>query len=297
MKTDLVSVIINSYNGAKYIEKSVKSVLKQTYENLEIIFWDNASKDNTKEVINKSNFDYRFKYYYSKKFSKLYEAKYEAVKLAKGKYLAFLDVDDWWKKDKLKVQISAMIKYKYLISCTNYYIYNEKKNKTNKIFNKNINTKNSFETALEKYFVGMSTLIIERDFYNNLDYGFDKSFEVIGDFDLVLRALKKTDILYISQPMSFYRWHESNLSNRKFRLNILELIKWKKNLSKKNFFSPNSLKIISDHLIYLIILYCKTNNRKIKLFLFLKKINSFKKKILILFIYIIPKKIYNILRS
>lgn len=297
MKKELISVIINSHNGAQYIEKSVKSVLEQSYENLEIIFWDNASNDNTKEVIKKCDFDKRFKYFYSSKFNKLYEAKNYAIKFAKGKYLAFLDVDDWWKKNKLKKQIFEMEKSNNLMSCTNYYIYNEKKNETKKIFNKIISTKNSFDVALKKYFVGMSTLIIERNFYNNLEYGFDKSFEVIGDFDLVLRSLKKTDILYIPEPLSFYRWHNSNLSNRKFRLNILELIKWKKNLEKQNFFKSNSLKLIDDQILYLLVLYLKKNNHKIKLLLYLKRINSLQKLILILLIFIIPKKFFNILRS
>lgn len=297
MITELVSVIINSHNGAKYIKKSVNSALKQTYDNIEIIFWDNASNDKTKEVIAECNFDNRFKYYYSENFSKLYDAKEKAIKLAKGKYLAFLDVDDWWNENKLIKQISAMKKSGNLISCTNYFIYNEKKNKIKKIFKKNIDTTNSFETALKKYFVGMSTLIINREFYSSLEKGFDSSFEVIGDFDLVIRALKKKNILYISEPMSYYRWHNSNLSNRKFRLNIVELIRWRNNLNKKKFFSTKNLKIINDNLIYLILLYFKGNKKKIKFCLFIKKINSIKKRALLIILYFVPSFIIKALRS
>ena len=117
----------------------------------------------------------------------------------------------------------------------------------------------------------MSTLVIKKDFYDQLDYGFDKSYEVIGDYDLVMRALKLTNILYIPEPLSFYRWHNENLSKTKFRLNILELLKWKKNLAKQNFFSFQNLMFLNDHLIYLIALYLKNKNKKIKIFLFLKK--------------------------
>ena len=89
----LVSVIINTHNGAKFLEKSIKSVINQDYANFEIIIWDNASQDNTKEVI--SNFsDKRLKYYYSSKFLKLYEARNEALKMAQGSFITFLDVDD-----------------------------------------------------------------------------------------------------------------------------------------------------------------------------------------------------------
>lgn len=130
MDRDLVSVIINSFNGANFIEKSVSSVLSQTYSNLEIIFWDNASQDNTKEIITNKFNDSRLKYYFSKEFLKLYDAKNKAIHYAKGKYLAFLDVDDWWERDKLDKQISAMKRFNFEISCTNYFIFNEKKIKS-----------------------------------------------------------------------------------------------------------------------------------------------------------------------
>ena len=110
MKKDLVSIIINSHNGSKYIKRSVNSVLNQSYENLEVIFWDNCSVDDTKKEIERNSFDKRFKYFYSSHFSKLYKAKCEAIKLAKGEYLAFLDVDDWWNESKLEKQIMEMKK-------------------------------------------------------------------------------------------------------------------------------------------------------------------------------------------
>jgi glycosyltransferase involved in cell wall biosynthesis len=80
MSDKLVSVIINSHNGAKFINKSVNSVLNQTYKNLEIIFWDNASVDNSKEILQQIN-DPRIKINYSEKFEKLYSAKNKAVKI------------------------------------------------------------------------------------------------------------------------------------------------------------------------------------------------------------------------
>jgi len=184
------------------------------------------------------------------------------------------------------------------IYSTNYLIFNKKKkNKTKKIFKSNIDTFKTLESALKKYFVGMSTLIIKKDFYESLEYGFNSDFEVIGDFDLVIRALKKTNILFISEPLSYYRWHHLNLSHRKFRLNILELIKWKNTLKKKNFFNSLNLKIINDHLIYLIALYYKNTNKSFKLLLFLKKLNNIKKKIMIIIIFLLPKKIFKILKT
>ena len=127
MKQELVSVIINSFNGAKFLEKSINSVLNQSYKNLEIIFWDNASTDETKEKL--QNFsDNRLKPIFSTYFRKLYDAKHQAILKSNGKYLAFLDVDDWWSQDKLLKQIKIMELEKTNISCSNYWIVNEKKN-------------------------------------------------------------------------------------------------------------------------------------------------------------------------
>ena len=124
------------------------------------------------------------------------------------------------------------------------------------------------------------------------------SFEVIGDYDLVLRILKNNNITYLNEPLSYYRWHDSNLSHRKFRLNILELIKWRNKLKKnKNFFSSKNLVYINDHIIYLMTLYCKKKNSKINFYLFLKNTHKLKTKILIILVFLMPKKLLKFLRS
>lgn len=297
MKQELVSVIINSFNGAKFVEKSINSVLNQTYKNLEIIFWDNASTDDTKQKINNFS-DSRLKPFFSTSFKKLYDAKHQAILNSNGKYLAFLDVDDWWNEEKLFKQIKMMELEQTNISSTNYWIVNENKNYIKKALKKRKNNNNNFNFALQKYFIGMSSLIISNKLYQSLDYGFDKSFEVIGDYDLVLRILKNNNITYLNEPLSYYRWHDSNLSHRKFRLNILELIKWRNKLKKnKNFFSSKNLVYINDHIIYLMTLYCKKKNSKINFYLFLKNTHKLKTKILIILVFLMPKKLLKFLRS
>ena len=173
MKQELVSVIINSFNGAKFVEKSINSVLKQKKKNLEIIFWDNASTDDTKQKINNFS-DSRLKPFFSTSFKKLYDAKHQAILNSNGKYLAFLDVDDWWNEEKLFKQIKMMELEQTNISSTNYWIVNENKNYIKKALKKRKNNNNNFNFALQKYFIGMSSLIISNKLYQSLDYGFDK---------------------------------------------------------------------------------------------------------------------------
>ena len=125
----LVSVIVNCHNGEKYLNRCIKSILSQTYKNWEIIFWNNLSYDNSEEII-KSYRDKRIKIYKSKKFLTLYEARNKAIKKAKGNYICFLDVDDYWNKNKLKKQINFFKKNKsYDIVYSNFYTVRNKKKK------------------------------------------------------------------------------------------------------------------------------------------------------------------------
>ena len=101
----LVSVIMNCYNGEKYLKKSIKSILKQSYKNWELIFFDNCSTDKSKYIF-KSFKDKRIKYFKSKKKINLGLARKLALSKAKGYYIAFLDVDDLWEKNKLEFQLN-----------------------------------------------------------------------------------------------------------------------------------------------------------------------------------------------
>ena len=103
-KKPLISIIMNCYNGEEYLYHAVKSVISQTYKNWELIFWDNQSSDNSLKILRKFK-DKRIKYFYAKKHTVLYEARNLAIKKSKGKFIAFLDVDDFWSKNKLESQI------------------------------------------------------------------------------------------------------------------------------------------------------------------------------------------------
>ena len=94
-KKPLVSVVINCFNGEKYLEECLSSIINQTYDNWEVIFWDNQSRDNSKKIFEKFN-DKRFKYYLSPRHTFLYEARDLAIKESKGDFIAFCDVDDFW---------------------------------------------------------------------------------------------------------------------------------------------------------------------------------------------------------
>ena len=228
----LVSIIMNCYNGEKYLRKSIKSILKQSYKNWELIFFDNKSSDSSKKIFFEFK-DKRFKYFYSNKNLKLYRARNEAIKKSKGYFVSFLDTDDLWHKDKLKDQINFFQRNKNIKICyTNfYYLKKEKKFLSNKkIKNKKVT---STQKLLDNYDVGILTVMLKKYLFKK--HKFKDNFEIIGDFDLFLTLSLKYELGYLKKSLATYRMHENNLSIRKLGTHINELQNWikKKKLEKK----------------------------------------------------------------
>ena len=133
IKPKLVSIILNCYNGEKFLNEALLSIKKQSYKNWELIFWDNRSKDNSKKIL-QSFKSKKFKYFAAKKHTTLYEARNLAVKMASGEYIGFIDADDTWEKNKLKKQIKLFKDKNVADDYGNLWIKNEKKKKTKKIY-------------------------------------------------------------------------------------------------------------------------------------------------------------------
>ena len=123
-----VSIIMNCHNGEKFLYSSLDSIMKQSYKNWELIFWDNNSSDNSKNLCKKFK-DKRIKYFYSKNYYKLYKSRNLALQKAKGKFITFLDTDDLWYKNKIKDQIKFLLKNNFKICYSNYLMFNESKRK------------------------------------------------------------------------------------------------------------------------------------------------------------------------
>ena len=240
----LISVIINCHNGEKYLEKSVRSVIRQTYKNWEIIFWDNRSTDNSKKIIKSFN-DKRIKYFKSKKYSTLYKARNIAIKKAKGKYIAFLDTDDWWYKTKLEEQIKFLKKNKkYQMVFTNFYVYFQNINKFKKRYS-SLPLGLITQKLLNNYSIGISTVLLEKIFFKK--FAFNEKYNIVGDFDFFINLSRHYNIRSIDKPLTFYRIHKSNFSIKKIDLYYNELKNWL-NFNEKKFlkekFKLRNIKIL-----------------------------------------------------
>ena len=124
----LISIIVNCYNGEKYLKQALESIQKQNYTNWELIFWDNQSTDNSKAIFDSFN-ESRFKYFYSEKFTSLYEARNLACGKCNGEFIAFLDCDDWWYDNFLflEVVVNDGIPHSYLIMNVNKVYFSIKR--------------------------------------------------------------------------------------------------------------------------------------------------------------------------
>ena len=210
-KNPLVSVIMNCFNGESFLKDSIESVINQTYENWEIIFWDNKSEDKSAEIF-KSYDDKRFKYFYADEHTSLYKARNLAIKKSNGELLAFIDTDDLWEKNKLELQVPLFDNPKISFVYSNQWIIKNNLKKK-KLF---IKTKSPsgyiYKKLLDDYNVGIITVIFRNNIINDLSKIFDERFSVIGDFDFFLKLSKSYYFHYINTPLAYYRIHDKNFS-------------------------------------------------------------------------------------
>ena len=223
----LVSVIINCFNGEKYLRDALLSVLEQTYSNWEIIFWDNKSTDNSKKIFNEFN-DERLKYFISDTHTYLYEARNKAITKSKGSIIAFLDTDDWWEKDKLEKQILLFKDAEVGLVYSNCYLkYQNSKRKEiakKKVLKSGYITKELFES----YDIGILTVLLRKEAYNSI-LGFGNQYKFSGDFDLFIRLSSKWKISCVQKPLAYYRIHNDNytfVNNVNHEAEIEDLEKW-----------------------------------------------------------------------
>jgi len=243
----LVSIIMNCYNGEAYLCESIESVLSQTYKNWELIFWDNKSEDKSAEIF-KSYKDKRFKYYYASQHTSLYEARNQAIEKSSGEFVAFLDTDDFWAKDKLELQIPFFKDLEVGVVYGNLFIVNEKLN-TKKIFLKGKKPRGFIlNDLLKDYCTGLVTLVIRKSFLDNNQPAFDGSFDIMGDFDLMIRMSSKYKFECVDKPIASWRSHWKNESLLKKNNQTKELRIWSKKMedypiifNNKNFSYINNI--------------------------------------------------------
>jgi len=292
-----VSVIVNCHNGQEYLDKCIDSILNQQYENLEIIFYDNFSNDRSKEIISTFE-DKRIKYFYSNSKQSLYQSRNKALEHASGEIIAFLDVDDWWDKNYLNSRKDEFNNKNYDIFYNNVFIFYENKKKYVKYKNYHLPSGKIHNSLSKDYFIIISGLIVRKEVFSKIGK-FNSNFNIIGDFDFVMRASKVFSFHAFNLPLTFYRIHQNNYSKLNSEIFFKEFYQWYKNqketndqnfIENKNYYKE---KLLSLEIKFLLL------NKKKNFYLLCKilKHPDFIQKLKFILGFFLPKKIIKIIQK
>ena len=251
----LVSIIMNCYNSSLYLKEALDSVLNQTYNNWEIIFWDNQSSDKS-AIIFKDYVDSRFKYFYAPTHTNLGEARKLAVQNSKGSWIAFLDCDDYWELTKLEKQIGIVntknnvgVIYggsvvKFEKNSNSPFTWNPDMSSKFPLLSGNIN----FELANQN-FIPFLTVLISKKAYDE-SKGFSSKYKQAEDFEILMKI---ADLGYkfeaVQEDIAYYRVHADQNTNSQYDLTFTETIDILKNINKIKYY--NIIKLFEfNYIIY-----------------------------------------------
>ena len=287
MRKKLVSVIVNCYNGEKYLPHTLNSLLKQKYKNFEVIFMDNCSTDNSASIF-KAIKDKRFKYFKTKKKIKLYASRNLAIKKTKGNYIAFLDADDWWDNKFLESRKKFFASSKnYVFSYSNCYHYFENKKRFEIFFKKKLPTGYILGELIDYYFVKLSSIIIKKKLVKN--FSFNSNYNIIGDYDFILRIAKIYKGMAFQNKLVNIRIHKDNFSHNNRRMFYTEFKNWINNQDFKNeIFKEKKVKLLLK-LEYLKLVYLTLYKKNFWLIFKILRYPLFFLKLKLLILYFLPK--------
>lgn len=238
MSTDkpLVSIIMPTYNSERFVSEAIKSVQTQDYKNWELLITDDCSTDSTTEIIRKfAMADSRIKLYELSQNSGAAVARNNSLALANGKYIAFLDSDDFWFKNKLEIQLNFMRGNNAAFTFTSYETVFEDGSPNNVI---HVPSQINYNEYLRNTIIGCLTVVLDRE-----KVGAIKMPDLRRRQDMAtwLSILKRGIIAYgIDEPLAGYRIVSDSISHNKWKAakgvwqvyrNIERLPLWKSSIS------------------------------------------------------------------
>ena len=237
-----IDIILPNYNSSSFIDKTIQSVLNQNFKNWKLIIIDDFSNKETREKIKKYEKFKKIKVFWLKKNRGAAYCRNFAINKSKSKYLAFLDSDDIWEKDKLKLQLQYMKKNNYNFTYTYY--------KTFGLQSRKISTpeKFNFYSFIKNTSIATSTMMVKRKTTKNIKFTYTTICE---DYYFKCKILKKTKFAYcLKKYLTKYRVSKNSLQSNKlknfywiwkinFKFNKLSFLE---NLSSLFFISLSSIK-------------------------------------------------------
>ena len=228
---DLISIIIPYYKKKEFISETINSIKNQSYKNYEIlIIYDDENLTDLKYLKELANEKKNIRILVNKKNSGAGLSRNNGIINAKGEFIAFLDADDYWHKDKLLKQLNYMIHKKINFSHTSYYIVDKNK--------KIISVRNGrnfleYKDLLSSCDVGLSTVMVKKKILMD---NFFPNLTTKEDFVLWLKILKTGEkLIGINEPLTFWRKSNDSLSSNNFQ-KIMDGYKVYRKYMKMNIF-------------------------------------------------------------
>lgn len=225
---DLVSVIITSYNSDYlFLKKAIESVQSQTYNKLEIILVDDGSSNNIAKKISENYSNINYIYQNNKGLA---SARNTGVKASKGKYICFLDDDDYWNNKKIEKQVEFFkLKLKVDPKCSMIFTHQINISEddvilgyVNKVCNGNVKRKLYYGNVIG----APSSAMIIRKLFEFIEL-FNENFRCSEDIELWYRIADKYSIYSLNEHLIYYRVRKNSLS---------------KNVEQMNFYSEKALR-------------------------------------------------------
>jgi glycosyltransferase involved in cell wall biosynthesis len=213
---DLVSIIMPSYNTARFLQETIDSVLAQTYQNWELIIVDDCSTDDTASIV-ESIKDDRIRFFQNETNSGAAVSRNRALREARGRWIAFLDSDDLWEPKKLEKQIFFMEENNCSFSYTNYLEIDEESRPLGRIVT---GPKRITKTGMYSYcWPGCLTVMYDAEKLGMLQI---EDIKKNNDYAMWLKLCKKADCLLLDEVLASYRRREGSISNHSY----IKLIRW-----------------------------------------------------------------------
>jgi glycosyltransferase involved in cell wall biosynthesis len=208
----LISVVIPAYNAGRFVGEAIESVLNQTFQDFEIIVIDDGSTDDTHDVV--SSFGEKIIYIQQENNGPA-AARNAGIKRSNSKYIAFLDADDWWVKNKFEEELNILDSMPDLaFVCSDWFAGHDGTEVRKSALQEYEASKNNladFGLLLSENFVNTSTVLVQRQ--RLVDAGlFNECLRGAEDRDLWLRLLVTRKAYVLDKPLAFRRFHQDNTS-------------------------------------------------------------------------------------
>jgi len=207
-KNNKISIILPTYNGSKHIRQAIKSCLRQTHKNIELIIVDDGSTDKTPEIV-KSFRDLRIKFIRHKKNKGLPAALNTGFEKAQGDYITWTSDDNFFRKDALEKMFNFLKAKKCDLVYADYYRFDEKKPR--QVRHIQLSDRPDFKNKNE---IGACFLYTKK--VKDTIGKYDKRTFLAEDLDYWIRVFKKFKICHLRQTLYFYRDHQQSLTARKW---------------------------------------------------------------------------------